>query len=367
MYARNTPRTAPYTTGELRDLGPEDWDGLLEESPGGGHFLQTYNWGEFKRRIGWKPVRLALYKGSEVVGVGQFLLRSTFPVPGSILYCTKGPWIPWEDEGAVRAFFEGVVAMARREGAHTLKIEPEVPRERKEVWALLEKIGFEKARYDLNDKTTMVVDLDYPEEQVLSRMKSSTRYNVRLAAKKGVEVVEPEDFGEAWDSFFELSKITADRHGYPIRRSREYLREAALGMYRAGRANLFFAEHEGERLAAALVYSLDGKAWYTGGASTEKKRNLKSADLLQWETMKWARRHGLTHYDMGGGVPDPDNLNEDSPYWGVYRFKAGFGGEIEDYLGCLDLPVYGWRAAVWNRLEPLYYRLYYKLGRGIFY
>jgi peptidoglycan pentaglycine glycine transferase (the first glycine) len=130
-----------------------------------------------------------LERDGEVVGLGQFLVYNTAPVPGDLWYCTKGPWLPWEDEEAVRAFFEGVVAVAGRKGAHTVKIEPEVLEQQEDVKALLlDEIGFRKARYDLNHKTTMFVDLEPPEEDFLAQMKGKTRYNVRLAVRKGIEV-----------------------------------------------------------------------------------------------------------------------------------------------------------------------------------
>jgi peptidoglycan pentaglycine glycine transferase (the first glycine) len=94
-----------------------------------------------------------------------------------------------------------VVEVAGREGAHTVKIEPEVLEEQQDVKALLGEVGFRKARYDLSQKTTMLVDLSLSEEELLARMKAKTRYNARLAARKGVEVVEP-DFEEAWETFY---------------------------------------------------------------------------------------------------------------------------------------------------------------------
>lgn len=185
-------RTATtYTTREIRDATRAGWDGWLEDSPGGGHVLQSYEWGEFKKRQGWRPVRLVLERDGKVAGAGQFLAYDTGPfVPGSLWYCTKGPWLPWEDEEAVRAFFEGVREVAGRLGAHTVKIEPEVIEEQKDTKALLGEIGFQKARYDLNHKTTMILDLRPSEEELLARMKGKTRYNVRLAARKGVGVEE---------------------------------------------------------------------------------------------------------------------------------------------------------------------------------
>jgi peptidoglycan pentaglycine glycine transferase (the first glycine) len=365
---RRHVRTAvPYKTREARNVTRFEWDGWLRDSPGGGHVLQSYEWGEFKRTSGWRPIRLVLERDGEVAGVGQFLAYDTGPfVPGALWYCTKGPWLPWDDEEAVRAFFRGVREVAGREGAHTVKIEPEGFDRAKNVGELLGEIGFCKARYDLNLKTTLVVDLNLPEEDLLAKMKSKTRYNVRLAARKGVEVVEP-DFDEAWETFYEWMKATSERkEDYVLRRSRDYLYGVMRSMFDANQGRLFFAEHEGTPLAGMYVFTFGDKYWYMYGASSDEKRNLKPNYLLQWEVMRWARRRGLTHYDMVG-VPKAEDLDERSSLWSVYKFKEGFAGEIVDSLGCFDLPVRRMRAAAWYRFEPVYYRLYYKLRNNVFY
>src|ERR687889_517084 len=365
--ARQIERTTTlYTTKVVQSVTREKWDGWLGDSPGGGHVLQSYEWGEFKRRQGWKAIRLVLERGGRVVGLGQFLAYNTAPVPGVLMYCTKGPWLPWDDEEAVRTFFEGVRAVAGREGAHTVKIEPEVLEQHEDVKALLGGIGFRKARYDLNQKTTLVVDLSLPEEELLARMRSKTRYNVRLAARKGVEVVEP-DFEEAWETFYEWMKATSARkEDYVLRRSHDYLRGVMRAMHDAGQGHLFLAKHEGTPLAGMYVFTFGDKYWYMYGASSDEKRNLKPNYLLQWEVMRWATRRGLTHYDMVG-VSKSEELNEGSSLWNVYKFKEGFGGEISDSPGCYDLPVERLRAAAWYKLEPTYYRLYYKLKNNVFY
>lgn len=363
---RGTGLVASYTTRETSSVDRDEWDGWLQHSPGGGHVLQSYEWGEFKKSLGWRPIRLVLERDGEVVGLGQFLAYNTAPIPGVLMYCTKGPWLPWDDKKAVRAFFEGVRAVARREGAHTIKIEPEVLEQQKDVKDLLGEIGFHKARYDLNLKTTLVADLSLPEEELLARMKGRTRYNVRLAARKGVEVVEPE-FDEAWETFYKWMEATSERkEDYVLRRSRDYLHGVMREMHDAGQGHLFFAEHEGTPLAGMYVFTFGEKYWYMYGASSNEKRNLKPNYLLQWEVMRWARQRGLTHYDMVG-VPKPEDLDESSSLWNVYKFKEGFGGEIVDSLGCFDLPVKKMRAAAWYKLEPVYYRLYYKLKNNVFY
>ena len=159
-----------YAVREVGDVAPSQWDARLKESPGGGHVLQSYAWGEFKRQFGWTPLRLVLERNGEVAGVGQFLLYNTMPVPGALMYCSKGPWLPWDDEDAVKVFFEGAADVARRSGAHTLKIEPEVHEDDAGAKALLADLGFRDARYDLNFDTTVTVDLSPSEDELLANM-----------------------------------------------------------------------------------------------------------------------------------------------------------------------------------------------------
>jgi lipid II:glycine glycyltransferase (peptidoglycan interpeptide bridge formation enzyme) len=82
--------------------------------------------------------------------------------------------------------------------------------------------------------------------------------------------------------------------------------------------------------------------------------------------MRWAKRRGITYCDFVG-APKPGDRNEDDPYYGVYRFKLGFGGDIVEFLGCMDLAVRPRLASAWYNLEPLYYRAYYKLKNNVFY
>lgn len=365
MKHRFVVHSAPYTVREIPDLSPDEWDDLVRSSPGGGHIFQSFAWGEFKRHLGWKPVRVAIERDGEVVGVGQFLSYNTLPIPGCLMFCPKGPWLSWNDEGAVRTFFEGVSALAAAKGAHTLKIEPEVREEWTDAKSLLRELGFKKFRWDLNFKTTMVVDLRPSEEELLTNMNSRARYNVRLAGRKGVEVVE-DSSSKGLEHFWHMFEVTADRNGFWYR-PREYQIPMWQALVDAGQAHLFFAMHERDRLAGVFVGNLGHKCWYQYGASTNHKRNLKSTHLLQWEVMEWAKRHNITYYDMVS-IPSPSELhNENHPLYGVYKFKASLGGQVADFVGCLDLPVKPIRAKLWNKVEPAYYRFYRRLHGDIYY
>lgn len=365
--------TSLYSVRDVRNISREEWDDWLRGSPGGGHALQSHVWGEFKREQGWRPVRLALYRNDEVVGVGQFLAYNTLPVPGCLMYCTKGPWLPWDDREAVRAFFDGVSKVASREGAHTVKIEPEVLEERTDIRDHLEAMGFRTARYDLNFSTTIVMDLSPSKEELLDKISGkskkgkTTRYNINLANRKGVEVFEPEDFEWAFETLYGwIEDLAEHKEGFTNRRPRKYFHEMMRRMHDAGQGHFFFASHEGTPLSGAFIFTFGEKFWFMHGASGREKRKLQGTYLLQWEIMRWAKSRGMTYCDFMG-APKSEDRNKDNPYYGSYEFKRGFGGDLVEFLGCLDLPLKPRRAAAWHELEPLYYRAYYKLKSNIFY
>ena len=364
-------RTAAYTTRELAAADQKEWDAYLASSPGGGHIFQSHQWGEFKREQGWKPIRLLLQRDGHVVGAGQFLLRSTLPIPGKIMYASKGPWLPWDDEEAVRAFFQGAAKIARREGAHTLKIEPEIQDERTDMRDMLGNVGFEKARYDLNFDATILVDLSPDEDDLLTGMTGkkgkTTRYNIRRSAKEGVEVREPEDFDWAFRTFYKWTEeLERRKEGVHIVRPRQYFYDETRKLHDSGNGHFFFAFHEGEPLSGGYFSILGNKLYYMLSASAEHGQSLHPNYALQWEVMRWAKSQGVTSYDMVA-APRRENRDESDPYYGVYKFKLGFGGEVVDFIGCLDLPIQPRLAAIWYRLEPLYYRAYFKLKKSIFY
>lgn len=363
-----TTRASKYEIKEARDVTREQWDDLVASSPGGGHAMQSFTWGEFKRERGWQPLRLTLERDGETVGTAQFLLYNTLPVPGYLMYSPKGPWIDWADEDAVEAFVGGAMEVAAAHNVHTVKIEPEVSRHEDEPRRTLEAHGFRDARYDLNFADTIALDLSPSEEELMAGMGGkTTRYNIRLAGRKGVEIHQPRDFEWAFGTLYGwMQDLAEHKEGYHITRPRQYFHDVARKMWDADTGRFFVAEHEGEPIAIAYFFHFGRKLWYMYSASSSHKQNLKPNHLLQWEAIRWAKSQGITFYDMVS-VPPPEERNEDHPGYGVYKFKKGFGGEILEFIGCMDLPVKPRLADAWYRLEPFYYRAYSKIKGNIFY
>jgi lipid II:glycine glycyltransferase (peptidoglycan interpeptide bridge formation enzyme) len=175
------------------------------------------------------------------------------------------------------------------------------------------------------------------EDDILARMKQKTRYNVRLAEKKGVTVRAWDDL----DGFHQMVQVTGGRDGFGVH-SLEYYRRAYALFHPTGMAELLVAEYEGQPLAALMAFARGRRAWYVYGASNDQERNRMPTYLLQWEAIRWAKSHGCTEYDLWG-VPDEDEAKLEAEFesrhdglWGVYRFKRGFGGKLKRAAQALD-------------------------------
>lgn len=191
-----------------------------------------------------------------------------------------------------------------------------------------------KSNSDILPSTTIYLDLSLSEDEILMQMKPKTRYNIRLAEKKGVCVKRVGlDKISIW---YDLYKETALRNGLYINDIEYFtsvLTAKADDTASPARVELLLAEHEGEPLAAIFLVMSGHRGTYLYGASSSRKRNYMPTYALQWEAIKIAKEYGCTEYDMFGVSPGPDHSH---PMYGLYQFKTGFGGELFHHLGCWD-------------------------------
>jgi lipid II:glycine glycyltransferase (peptidoglycan interpeptide bridge formation enzyme) len=178
----------------------------------------------------------------------------------------------------------------------------------------------------------VLLDLGSPEDELLAAMKQKCRYNVRLAARRGVTIHQGStaDLG----TFYHLYAETSQRDGFLIR-PQAYYGDAWGSFLDAGLAHLLLAEVEGEAVAGLLLFTFGPTAWYMYGASSSLYRKHMPNNLLQWEAIRQAKGAGCTLYDLWGA---PDHLDESDPMWGVVRFKLGLGGQLAQGLGAWDFP-----------------------------
>ncbi len=319
------------------EVSLSEWNAFLEKNPNA-HLLQTGEWGELKSAFGWQAVRLVFGD------IGAQVLFRKLPLGFTVAYIPKGP-VTSEKSSVIREqFFAELDTLCKQRHAIFLKSEPDEWGGTSRTWPASLRIS----SHNIQPPRTLVIDLNGSEEDILMRMKQKTRYNIRLAEKKGVIV-------RAWDdlpAFHRMMLVTSGRDAFGVH-SLAYYRKAYELFHPAGMAELLVAEYEGRPLAALVVFARGKRAWYFYGASSDEERNLMPTYLLQWEAMRWARSKGCTEYDLWG-VPDEDEptleknfTNRNDGLWGVYRFKRGFGGELKRAAQALD--------RVYN---PLLYRLY---------
>lgn len=316
------------------------WDELVAANPDGGNALQTLAWGGFKGRWGWQPHRFVYELSGGRKVAAQWLVRQV-PLQGAVWYCPKGP-------GVVTPADYAAVARATREyglGGVLARLESEVPAEAMGVEAVRE-LGLVRANRDPGSKSTIFVDLERSEEEILAGFSQTTRRNIRKAEAAGVTAEPVEATDENLATMYELMVAVDTRAHYGLRR-REYYLDYWRAQAAAGQAQLIFVKHEGEVLSGIFVTYLGKRGWYKDGGSFDKKRELQPSYLMQWEVMKWLKGRGVMSYDMMG-VPNPDQLGTGDSRESLYEFKRKFNPEITEFVGCWDVVLSSGRYRFWR-------------------
>jgi len=337
----------------------EAWDKALTRLPNP-QALQSWDWGDFKSRWGWQPARLLWSTEAGLPLAAAQILRRPIPkTPWSMLYLPRGPVLDYQNLPLLDQVLKAIEAYGRREKALFLKIDPDVSigagdtemvadHDGQAVKRLLLEHGWQYAAQQIQFKNTVVLELTPAPEALLAAMKSKWRYNIRLAGRKGVTVTA----GTLADLevFYEMYALTSQRDNFLIRPKAYY-----LDLWRhylqltPKRARLLLAYVDHTPVAGLILFYFHKTAWYMYGASTGQHRNLMPNHLLQWEAIKGAKAAGCSRYDMWGA---PDSFGESDPMWGVYRFKAGFGGVTRQGLGAFDYPIQPLKYRLYNRLLP---------------
>lgn len=205
---------------------------------------------------------------------------------------------------------------------------------------------------DLNPRETLMVSLDGGPSDWLERMKSKTRYNVRLAEKHGVSIRFSRS-EEDIERFVELIYATTNRKAiapHPKEYYRNFFTTLPDEM-----CTIAIAEHEGQTIAVSLLAFLDGTAYYLHGGSADTKRDLMAPFLLHFKAMEEAKRRGCTRYDFGGVRVRSKRGIDDTNWDGITRFKQGFAPKTETLLfpGTYDIILSPSRYALYRRLQRL--------------
>jgi len=313
-------------------------------------FLQSWQWGEFQKKNGNEVIRLAVKKEDQIVAVVS-IIKKALPLNSFYFFCPRGPVVSSKNEDEKLAILEFVYAeiikLARKQKVIFFRFEPVFEIKSLTVHAYNAQkslnLKIEKS-IDLEPKKTLVLNLEPDETDLLKSMHQKTRYNIRLAEKKGVKIVVV--IASHFDDFWKLVGETSGRdsfrpHSISYYREMINLDERFIKMY--------VASYKNKIIAANIVSFFGDTVTYIHGTSSNEHRNMMAPYFLQWHCIKEAKSQGYKYYDFYG---------IDEKKWpGVTKFKRGFGGEKIEYPGTLDLIV----ANKWYNI----YKLVRKLRRAL--
>lgn len=297
---------------------------------GTSHVLQSWDWGKVKKRHGWTPARFLWTKADRPVAAAQVLRRPLPHTPWGVMYVPKGPVLDFTDADLLTRVLSDLEAHARRQHAVFVKIDPDT--DLPDVRRSLLSRGWRYSTEQIQFRNTALLDLTGSEADLLAAMKSKTRYNVRLAARRGITVRV--GTGKDIPPFYEMYAETGARDGFLIRPF-EYYRDAWQTFLDNGLGHMLLAQVEDEPIAGLILLRFGTWAWYMYGASTDVHRNRMPNYALQWAAIRWLKSVGCTVYDLWGA---PDTLDESDRMWNVWRFKEGLGAEFAPHIGAYDYP-----------------------------
>jgi lipid II:glycine glycyltransferase (peptidoglycan interpeptide bridge formation enzyme) len=305
-----------------------DWDRFLESLPEG-DFMQTSWWAKFMEERDWGYFGVMVNHGETILGGARVLCK--FYRPGHCYYyIPEGPSLPAYPAVGAQVFqylMNYVEQMRQQEDATVshLRIEPR--------WSVLPDYitGFQAAKDWMEPRRTRCIDLTQSEDTLLAQMKPKGRYNIGLAQRHGVQVVEDvSPTGRA--DFLRLYHETVTRQNLKAKSS-AYFDSLLTTLTEFQHGTLFFAEYAGVRLATALIVCFGSRVTYFFGGSTEQHRQVMAPYLLHYEIMRWAKARGCACYDLYGIAP-PER--PEHRWAGFSAFKRKLGGQDIQFVPALD-------------------------------
>jgi lipid II:glycine glycyltransferase (peptidoglycan interpeptide bridge formation enzyme) len=296
------------------------------------HLMQSWQWGDFRKKMGQTVLRFGMYEGQALKSAFQISLH---PIPFTryfVGYIPKGPF-PSED------LAKALKVIGKKYSCAFIKIEPDI----EAAGSRQQATGFRKSPKSLFTKFNFVIDLNKSEEELLKDMHPKTRYNIGVAQKHHVRIeqgVSNEDFETYLKLYFETTKRQG-YHGHDENYHQEFWK-----LFKAAKmARILIAywkvppTFEKTPLAAWMLVNFKDTLYYPYGGSTTENRQVMANNLLAWEAIRMGKKLGLKTFDMWGALgPDAD---PNDPWFGFHNFKKGYGGRLVEYMGTYDL-VFNW-------------------------
>ena len=326
---------------QLDETRKVDWDMLVLRAP---YFsmLQSWDWGRYKEMLGWKAFRVAVEDNQKIIAGADILIRK-FPLDFiSIAHIPRGPIGDWLNPEVNKLLFKEIHAIAKSNRAFCLKIEPALQHSPENILAI-RRIGFIPSVITNQPRSTIIMDLQPPCEELFAKLRKQTRRKLLASQKKGLTVRK--GTLEDLPGFYRLLRETAKRARFPPRTYDFYKKEFST-FFNKDNALFLLGCLKDRVLAANISYSFGSHAAFFYQASADDCGNLNINTLMTWEQIKLFKEKGCMTFDLWG-IPDQVGLsycqtgellkpNRTDGLWGVYKFKSGFSENVVCYVGAYD-------------------------------
>lgn len=330
---------------------------IQSNSPDGG-FLQSVYWKKFQESVGRKNHTVIADGDDDLIAYANIITHK-LPVVGEYFYVPRGPvacntkYVTCNSK--IKKFLDDLINLAKENNAGWIRIEPNSEEELKLIQKDLSgKHKIKKSSVDMQPKEILVLDISKSEEELLAGMKQKTRYNIKLAEKKEVQIYNLRE-EKYIEEFLRLVEITAKRDRITSHPKSYYCK-----MFEAIPSDilkLYIAEYEGKVIAANLVLFFGRTATYMHGASDNEHRNLMVPYLLQWRQILDVKKAGCERYDFGGvKTCNTKHVTCNKNSWqGITKFKTGFSPETETtkFPGCYDIILKPGRYKLYRALQKI--------------
>lgn len=316
------------------------------------HPLQSYEWGEFRKKTGVTVIKKGIYENEKLTSGFQLTIHRIPHTPWTIGYLPKGN-LP--DKNLV----EELKAVGKKYRCVFIQLEPNVIAKPSSSFQLT-SLHFAASVHPLFTKYTLQLDITKSEEELLKNMHPKTRYNIRVAQKHNVEIAE-DSSEKAFKEYLRLTNETTKRQGFYAHTPTYHTlmwetlrpnmssgaRAAARSQQSAGEdgrlkmedpelsAHLLTARYKEKILTTWILFIFKDTLYYPYGASSNENRETMASNLLMWEAIRFGKKHNLKVFDMWGALgPTPDAKD---PWFGFHRFKTGYGPTLVEFVGSYDL------------------------------
>ncbi len=295
-------------------------------------FLQSWEWGEFQISLNKQIKRWGLYCDGKLIGAATAIQNKL-----NYWYIPRGPIVsdqlhPDNYQKAWSFFIKEIARDLKKTNSIFLKIEPPLERHQHDKFQeIINKYKYTREKF-VQPQDSWYLKLNQTTDEILDGMHQKTRYNIRLAEKRGV-TVRVGNTEEDFEKFWQLCEVTSGRDKFKSH-EKDYYRAIFEKLGPSFFTKIYMAEFEGHPLAANMVYDFGDTSTYVHGASSNENRNLMAPHLLQWRQIQDAKQSGFKYYDFWGVAPNDDAKHR---WAGITRFKKGFGGQGINYLGVYDL------------------------------